>query len=75
MSEKAWNVLFLCTGNSARSVIGEALLADMGKGRFKTYSAGSHPNGVVNPNTVKLLEKIGLPTTGLRNWKQRIIAL
>ena len=67
MSEKTYNVLFLCTGNSARSVIGEVLLANMGKGRFKTWSAGSHPNGVVNPATISLLEEIGLPTAGLRS--------
>ena len=67
MSDKTYNVLFLCTGNSARSVLAETILNHMGKGRFKAYSAGSHPNGQVNPYAIKYLQQQGLPTEGLRS--------
>ena len=68
MSEaKTWNVLFLCTGNSARSILGEALLNHHGRGRFHAHSAGSHPAGAVNPLTLRVLEDAGLPTDGLRS--------
>ena len=67
MSDKIYNVLFLCTGNSARSVLAETLLNHAGKGRFKAYSAGSHPNGQVNPFALKYLQQQGLPTDGLRS--------
>jgi arsenate reductase len=62
-----YNVLFLCTGNSARSVLGEALLNDMGGGRFHGFSAGSHPKGQVHPMTLRVLKEAGLPTEGLRS--------
>jgi arsenate reductase (thioredoxin) len=72
MEPAAMNVLFLCTGNSARSILAEAYLNAAGKGKFKAYSAGSHPAGKVNPFALELLEKNRLPTAGLRskNWDE-----
>ncbi|HEY8249623.1 MAG TPA: arsenate reductase ArsC [Burkholderiales bacterium] len=69
---KSYNVLFLCTGNSARSILAEAYLNLAGRGRFTAYSAGSHPAGKVNPFALELLEKNRLPTAGLRskNWDE-----
>jgi len=61
------NVLFVCTANSARSVLGEALLRHKGEGRFQTYSAGSTPRGSVNPDALTCLQRHGLPTEGFRS--------
>jgi protein-tyrosine-phosphatase len=65
--EKIYNVLFLCTGNSARSVLSEAVLNHLGRGRFRAYSAGSKPSGKVHPASLRLLKRMGLPTEGLRS--------
>jgi arsenate reductase (thioredoxin) len=61
------NVLFLCTGNSARSIIAEAIMARAGAGKFRSYSAGSHPIGKVNPHAVQLLKSLNYPTDGFRS--------
>ncbi|GAB4541608.1 MAG: hypothetical protein Tsb0019_41230 [Roseibium sp.] len=60
-------ILFICTANSARSVLGEALLRHLGEGRFRTFSAGSTPRGTVNPHALDCLERHGLPTEGFRS--------
>ncbi|GAA0523179.1 hypothetical protein GCM10009097_45870 [Pigmentiphaga daeguensis] len=72
MENKAYNVLFICTGNSARSILAEGLLNGLGKGRFRAYSAGSHPKGEVHPQALVTLERLALPTTGYRskNWDE-----
>ncbi len=70
--QRPFNVLFLCTGNSARSILAECILTAVGAGRFKAYSAGSKPNGTVNPFALELLQKNRLPTSELRskNWDE-----
>ena len=65
--DKVYNVLVLCTGNSARSILGEALINTLGQGRFRAFSAGSHPGGVVNPYAIAQLQAIGYPTENLRS--------
>ncbi len=72
MSERPYNVLFLCTGNSARSIIAEAILNKVGQGRFRAYSAGSQPKDNVNPHTIALLQGLGYDTPGFRSksWSE-----
>lgn len=67
MENKAYNILFLCTGNSARSIMAEGLITVLGHGRFKGYSAGSQPTGKVNPFAVERLKEIGYPVDDLRS--------
>jgi protein-tyrosine-phosphatase len=67
MTERIFNVLFLCTGNSARSILGEAILNKKAGTRFRAYSAGSHPKGEVNPFAIELLRKQNYPVEGLRS--------
>ncbi len=64
---KLFNVLFLCTGNSARSVMGECILNRLGRGRFRAFSAGSHPRDEINPHTIETLKKLNYVTDGLRS--------
>lgn len=66
-ADRPLNVLFLCTGNSARSILAEVMMNAMGAPRFKAWSAGSHPNGTVNPFAIELLQKNRLPVEGLRS--------
>lgn len=66
-ADRVYNVLFLCTGNSARSIIGEAMLNHVGRGQFRAYSAGSTPKGQVHPMTLETLQAAGIATEGLRS--------
>ena len=76
MTEQIYNVLFLCTGNSARSVLAESILRKDGRGRFQAFSAGSQPKGEVNPFAIKVLESLDYPTDGLRSksWQEFAVA-
>ncbi|WP_421762341.1 arsenate reductase ArsC [Devosia sp.] len=71
-AERVYNVLFLCTGNSARSILGEALLNQLGQGRFHGFSAGSSPKGQIHPMTLETLKKAGIATDGYRSksWEE-----
>lgn len=72
MIKRIYNVLFLCTHNSARSILAEAILNHLARGRFKGFSAGSSPSGKVNPLALETLQKAGLGTNGLhsKNWDE-----
>ncbi len=72
MSERIYNVLFLCTGNSARSILAEAILRKEGRGHFRAFSAGSQPKGKVNPLAIKVLRSLDYPTNELRSksWEE-----
>jgi len=67
MADKIYNVLFLCTGNSARSILAESIMNKLGKGKFRGFSAGSHPKGQVHPTAMNLLRQSGFPTDDLRS--------
>jgi protein-tyrosine-phosphatase len=67
MSQPPYNILFLCTGNSARSILAEAIMNRAGRGRFKAWSAGSHPKGEVHPQALNLLQSLNYPIEGLRS--------
>ncbi len=67
MTDPIYNVLFICTGNSARSIMAEAILNREGKGRFRAYSAGSHPQGTVNPHALDLLKRLDYDVTHFRS--------
>ena len=67
MADKFYNVLFLCTGNSARSILAESIINKLGKGKFRGFSAGSHPKGQVHPIALALLRQLDFPTDGLRS--------
>jgi arsenate reductase len=71
-SERVYNVLFLCTGNSARSILAEAILRKEGRGHFRAFSAGSQPKGAVNPFAIRALRSLDYPTDGLRSksWEE-----
>jgi arsenate reductase len=72
MDDKTYKVLFVCTGNSARSVIAEGLMNELGQGRFRAFSAGSHPKGTVHPLALKTLSTHRIPTDGFRSksWEE-----
>ena len=72
MTDKVCNVLFICTGNSARSILAEGLLNHLGRGRFIAHSAGSHPGGTVNPFALSTLQALRIPSDGMRskNWDE-----
>jgi len=72
MSERIYNVLFLCTGNSARSILAESIMRKDGRGRFRSFSAGSQPKGQINPFALKVLARLDYPSDGMRSksWEE-----
>lgn len=72
MSDRIYNVLFLCTGNTARSILAESILRKEGRAHFRAFSAGSQPKGIVNPFAIKVLTSLGYPTDDLRSksWQE-----
>src|ERR1700728_3467992 len=76
MADRRYNVLFLCTGNSARSIMAEAILDRIGAGKFKAYSAGSHPKGEIHPRTIQLLKRLNYATDnfGSKPWDEFAVA-
>jgi protein-tyrosine-phosphatase len=72
MADRPFNVLFLCTGNSARSIMAEPILNKLGAGKFRAYGAGSQPKGQVNPHTIQLLQSLGYDMSGFRSklWNE-----
>src|SRR5262245_16525821 len=72
MRHRVLHVLFLCTGNSARSIMAEVLMQQLGQGQYLAYSAGSHPKGTVHPLAIETLQSMGLPVDGLRSksWQE-----
>jgi len=74
MSDRAFNILFLCTGNSARSILAESIVNQFGMGRFKGFSAGSRPKGQIHPCAVDLLASLGYPMTGMHSKSWEVFA-
>jgi arsenate reductase (thioredoxin) len=72
MTDRIYNVLFLCTGNSARSILAESIMRKDAQGRFRSFSAGSQPKGQINPFALKVLESLNYPTDGMRSksWEE-----
>jgi arsenate reductase (thioredoxin) len=72
MADRPYNVLFLCTANSARSIIAEAILNKIGAGKFRAFSAGSHPRGQINPHALQLLQSLGYDISSFRSksWSE-----
>jgi arsenate reductase (thioredoxin) len=72
MADRPFNILFLCTANSARSIIAEAILNKIGSGKFRAFSAGSHPKGQINPHALQLLQSLGHDVSGFRSksWSE-----